>query len=122
MQTEKQIRGALGEQAAVDFLRKMGFILVERNYRIGYSEVDVIAQRDDELHFIEVKTRKVSSLTAPEEAINERKARTMRRVASSYMSMRRLPYEPRFSMVAVEVAGNEVVNIRFIEDIVEYGW
>lgn len=120
--TERQIRGALGEQAAVDYLRKRGFMLVERNYRLGQHEVDIIAQRDDELHFIEVKTRKVGSLTAPEEAINERKARTMRRVASAYLSIHDTPYEPRFSMVAIEVAGEDVIDIRFIEDIIEFGW
>lgn len=120
--TERQVRGALGEQAAVDFLRRRGFMLVERNYRVGHHEVDIIALRDDELHFIEVKTRKVGSLTAPEEAIDERKARTMRRVASSYLAIRNTPYEPRFSMVAIEVAGEEVVDIRFVEDIIEFGW
>ena len=118
MITEKQERGALGEQAAVEYLRRHGFVLVERNYRVGYSEVDIIAQRDDELHFVEVKTRKVGSLTSPEDAINERKVRTLRRVASAYMASRRVSLEPRFSMVAIEVAGNEVAEIRFIEDII----
>ena len=37
MQTEKQIRGAIGEQAAVDYLRQNGFMIVERNYRVGRS-------------------------------------------------------------------------------------
>lgn len=116
--TEKQQRGALGEQAAIDYLRRQGFMIVERNFRIGYSEVDIIAQRYDELHFVEVKTRKVGSLTKPEDAINERKVRTMRRVASAYMAMRHISLEPRFSMVAIEVAGEEVINLRFIEDII----
>ena len=50
--TEKQVRGAIGEQAAVDYLRQNGFMIVERNYRIGRSEVDIIASRYDELHFV----------------------------------------------------------------------
>ena len=103
MMTEKQQCGALGEQAAVDYLRRHGFMLVERNYRVGYSEVDIIAQRDDELHFVEVKTRRVGSLTSPEDAINELKVRTLRRVASAYMASRRVPLEPRFSMVALKL-------------------
>ena len=76
--TEKQERGALGEQAAVDYLRRNGFMIVERNYRIGYSEVDIIAQRYDELHFVEVKTRKAGSMTTAESAINEQKQRAWR--------------------------------------------
>mgnify|MGYP003318444016 CR=1 FL=1 len=53
MMTEKQVRGAIGEQAAVDYLRKNGFFIVERNYRVGRSEIDIIASRYDELHFVE---------------------------------------------------------------------
>lgn len=122
MMTDKQQRGALGEQVAVDYLRQHGFIVMECNYRIGKSEVDIIAQRDDEIHFVEVKTRKVGSMTTPEEAIDERKMRAMRRAASAYLSMTDCMLEPRFSLVAIEVAGDDVVNLRFVEDIIEYGW
>ena len=83
MMTEKQQRGALGEQAAVDYLRQNGFVIIERNWRMGRSEVDIIASRYDEIHFVEVKTRKFSSMTAPEEAITEQKMRAMRRAASA---------------------------------------
>ena len=61
--TEKQQRGALGEQAAVEYLRQNGFMIVEQNWREGKSEVDIIALRYDELHFVEVKTRKANSMT-----------------------------------------------------------
>lgn len=120
--TEKQQRGALGEQAAVDYLRQNGFMIVERNCRIGRSEVDIIASRYDELHFVEVKTRKYGSMTAPEEAINEQKLRAMRRAASAYMAMHRSPLEPRFSLVAVEMVGDRVEALRFIEDALQYSW
>lgn len=122
MMTEKQQRGALGEQAAVDYLRQNGFMIVERNCRIGRSEVDIIASRYDELHFVEVKTRKYGSMTAPEEAINEQKLRAMRRAASAYMAMHRSPLEPRFSLVAVEMVGDRVEALRFIEDALQYSW
>lgn len=120
--TEKQQRGALGEQAAVDYLRQNGFMIVERNYRIGKSEVDIIASRYDELHFVEVKTRKYGSMTAPEEAINEQKLRALRRAASAYMAMHRSPLEPRFSLVAVEMVGDRVEALRFIDDALQYSW
>ena len=122
MMTEKQIRGALGEQVAVDYLRDNGFMIVEQNWRVGKSEVDIIALRYDELHFVEVKTRKVGSMTSPEEAINAQKMRAMRRAASAYMAQHRSPYEPRFSLIAIEVAGEEVMSLRFIEDAIQYGW
>lgn len=120
--TEKQVRGALGEQAAVDYLRQNGFMIVERNYRIGRSEVDIIATRYDELHFVEVKTRKFSSMTAPEEAITEQKMRAMRRAASAYMAQYHSMLEPRFSLIAIDVVGDRVESLRFVEDALQFGW
>ena len=120
--TEKQERGALGEQAAVDYLRQNGFMIIERNYRIGKSEVDIIASRYDELHFVEVKTRKAGSMTTPEEAINERKSRAIRRAASAYIAQRPSALEPCFSLIAVEMVGEQVVALRFIEEAFQYHW
>lgn len=122
MQTEKQIRGALGEQAAVDYLRQKGFVIVERNYRIGRSEVDIIASRYDELHFVEVKTRKYGSLTSPEEALTEQKLRAMRRAAAAYMAHHHSMLEPKFSLIAVEMVGERVEALRFVEDALQYNW
>ena len=122
MQTEKQIRGAIGEQAAVDYLRQNGFMIVERNYRIGRSEVDIIASRYDELNFVEVKTRKFITMTAPEDALTEQKARALRRAASTYMAQHRSPFEPRFSLIAIEMIGERVERLRFVEDALQYNW
>ena len=122
MQTEKQLRGAIGEQAAVDYLRQNGFMIVERNYRIGRSEVDIIASRYDELHFVEVKTRKYGSMLAPEEAINEQKLRAMRRAASAYMAQHHSMLEPKFSLIAIDIIGDRVESLRFVEDALQYGW
>lgn len=120
--TEKQQRGALGEQAAVDYLRQNGFVIIERNWRMGRSEVDIIASRYDEIHFVEVKTRKFSSMTAPEEAITEQKMRAMRRAASAYLALHYSNLEPRFSLIAIDVIGDRVSSLRFVEDALQYGW
>jgi len=64
--------GRRGEQAAVDYLRRAGFAILERNWRSGRYELDIVARRWDELHFIEVKTRRAGGLTTPEEAITPR--------------------------------------------------
>uniref|UniRef100_UPI004056590F YraN family protein n=1 Tax=Alistipes sp. TaxID=1872444 RepID=UPI004056590F len=120
--TERQQRGAFGEQAAVDYLRQNGFMIVECNYRVGRSEVDIIASRYDELHFVEVKTRKAGSMTAPEEALTEQKARALRRAAAAYMAQHRSHLEPRFSLIAIDVVGERVESLRFVEDALQYSW
>ena len=120
--TERQERGALGEQAAVDYLRQNGFMIVERNWRVGRSEVDIIASRYDELHFVEVKTRKAGSMIAPEGAITEQKMRAMRRAASAYMAQRHINLEPHFSLIAIDVVGSSVVSLRFVDNALQYNW
>ena len=112
----------MGEQVAVDYLRQNGFMIVECNYRIGRSEIDIIASRYDELHFVEVKTRKFGTMIAPEEAINKQKMRAMRRAESAYMAQCHCNLEPCFSLVAIEMIGDRVESLRFIEDALQYGW
>ncbi|MBE6212886.1 MAG: YraN family protein [Rikenellaceae bacterium] len=122
MMTERQQRGAIGEQAAVDYLRQNGFMIIERNWRVGKSEIDIIASRYDELHFVEVKTRKFGTMTAPEDALTEQKARAMRRAASAYMAQHSCMLEPRFSLVAIEMIGERVESLRFVQDALQYSW
>lgn len=122
MMTERQQRGAIGEQAAVDYLRQQGFMIIERNWRVGKSEIDIIASRYDELHFVEVKTRKFGTMTAPEDALTEQKAHAMRRAASAYMAQHSCMLEPRFSLVAIEMIGERVESLRFVQDALQYSW
>lgn len=122
MMTERQQRGAIGEQAAVDYLRQQGFMIIERNWRVGKSEIDIIASRYDELYFVEVKTRKFGTMTAPEDALTEQKARAMRRAASAYMAQHSCMLEPRFSLVAIEMIGERVEALRFVQDALQYSW
>ena len=120
--TDKQQRGALGEQAAVNYLRQNGFMIVDLNWRMGQSEIDIVATRHDEIHFVEVKTRKVGSMTSPEEAINERKLRAMRRAATAYLAQHNYDLEPCFSLIAIEMIGERVESLRFVGNALEYGW
>ena len=96
--------GRRGEQAAVDYLRRAGFAILERNWRSGRYELDIVARRWDELHFIEVKTRRAGGLTTPEEAITPRKFASLRRAAAS-----------RAARTAVRSGGGRSVSERVSE-------
>ena len=85
MQTERQIRGALGEEAAVNYLRQNGFMIAERNYRVGQDEVDIIAMRYDEIHFVEVKARRHSIQAPPQDNVNALKQKKIVKAAQSYL-------------------------------------
>ena len=114
--------GRRGEQAAVDYLRRVGFAILERNWRSGRYELDIVARRWDELHFIEVKTRRAGGLTTPEEAITPRKFASLRRAAQAYMAQHRVRLEPQFDLAAVDLFPNGSLNVRFTERAMECNW
>ena len=78
----------IGEDVAEAFLRKKGFLVLERNWRSKrWGELDIIAQESDVLVFVEVKTRVGGKFGAPEEAVTFYKRRALKRAAQYYKTM-----------------------------------
>jgi len=99
-----QAAGRRGEDLAHRFLRRQGYIVVARNYRLaaGDGEADLIAWDGEALVIVEVKTRESAAYGPPERAIGEEKVRHMRRVAREYASKTGTPWElVRFDVVTV---------------------
>ena len=111
------ILGALGETLAVRLLIARGWTVLERGYRLGRREIDIVACRDRTLAFVEVKTRAGRGWGAPEEAVTARKRRETETVAQAYLARKRLRgIDARFDVVAIEIAGRHVVRCEHIED------
>jgi putative endonuclease len=70
--TNREI-GQWGEAFAERFLSERGYLIVERNFRTPDGEIDIIAMKEGELVFVEVKTRRNTRHSFPEEAVNEEK-------------------------------------------------
>ena len=111
--------GREGERLAVDLLRRRGYIIHELNWRNGRYEIDIIASRGGVLHFVEVKTRSVMGWGSPESAMTPDKCRALLRAAASYLSLRRLPHEPQFDLIAVDVMPDGMTELRYIENVIE---
>lgn len=77
--------GESGEDAAVKFLRRRGYEIVERNYRGSRYEVDIIAREGEILAFVEVKTRAAGKSRSGAEAVNQRKRRRIAQAAQHYL-------------------------------------
>ena len=75
-----------GEKLASEHLVRRGFEIVARNVKYKTGEIDIIARRGRELHFIEVKTRTDPGFVAPVEAVTEEKMRRIRRTAEWYLN------------------------------------
>jgi len=78
--------GREGENLAEAFLIERGYKILERNYRLSFGEIDVIAREAQTLCFIEVKTRDADYYGHPFEAVTPAKQRTIRKVAQMYLT------------------------------------
>jgi putative endonuclease len=96
--------GRRGEDLAHRFLRKRGFTIMARNYRLasGDAEADIIAIEGDDLVIVEVKARSTAEFGPPERAIGEEKRAHLVRVARAYAKKTETPWEQvRFDLVTV---------------------
>jgi putative endonuclease len=109
----------LGEEAACEFLKKKGYKILERNFRKGYGEIDIITLFQNVLVFIEVKTRSSSAFGTPFDAISQSKLNLLIKGANfyKYMLHPELPDTMRIDAIGVLVWGNEVLSIEHIENV-----
>ena len=102
MTDKRRALGERGENLAVARLKKLGYRILVRNYRIRLGEIDIIAEDKDTLVFVEVKARTGTSFGSPVEAITARKKRQLAKVAMQYISQHGLDNRPaRFDVVSV---------------------
>ena len=103
--------GKQGEDIACALLESMGHTILERNWRSGHLEIDVISLGADGIHFVEVKTRRLSIQAPPQENVDRAKQARIARAAVQYLkSGKGTPYgclECMFDVVAVTFEGNE---------------
>ena len=109
--------GSHGEDIAMEWLREQGFYIVERNWRIGHYEIDIIAQHFDTLHCVEVKTRKLGGWQSPYDSITEQKKNALRKGAMAYRAIHRTPLEIEFDLIAVNVDNLGNHTIEYTENI-----
>lgn len=93
--------GRWGEDYTANYLVKNGYVILERNWHCRFGEIDLIAQKGEILAFVEVKTRRLGSLTTPEEAITAAKRHKLYLSAECYLQSCPETLQPRFDVAAV---------------------
>lgn len=106
--------GKWGEEIVVEYLVKEGYAIVERNWRSGHNEVDIIASKGDMIAFVEVKTRREKD-SNPLDAMTKSKIRCLVNAANAYLNGLRLPVNPRFDVAAVSGEPHDY-SLQYIED------
>lgn len=107
--------GQKGEELAVDFLIKLGYTIVETNWHEKKFEIDIIARDNNELVFIEVKTRSTNYFGNPAEAVNLSKQKHLIEGANYYLETNEIDLDCRFDVVAI-VKNNNEQKIEHIKD------
>ena len=112
--------GQNGEELAADYLMKQGYRILHRNWNLHKGcELDIVATKDNQLHFIEVKTRsRVSDIYGrPEQAINDAKLRNIVRAIYRYQNIYHLDMEMHVDAIGVVYHSEQDYTINFMPDI-----
>ena len=106
MTFSRRLLGRAGEDLATATLKRQGYKILERNYATPLGEIDLIAQHQGTLVFVEIKTRQTQTFGTAQEAVNSRKQARLYRLAEYYLKQRRLSSRPmRFDVVAISIQG-----------------
>ena len=114
--------GRAGERAAAEYLRRAGYEICALNWRSGRYELDIVARKAGIVHFVEVKTRRAGSLTPPEAAVTPQKFRALTRAAVRYLAATGGQDEAQFDLAAVDVMPDGHMEVRLVEQAMEYNW
>lgn len=110
----------MGERLAAEYLIERGYKIIARNVKTSYKELDLIAQVDEVLVFVEVKTRTSFFLGGAQDMITKKKLQNLKRAAAIYLSRNKNNYKNlRFDFLAVDYdLNNKKANIKHYLDII----
>lgn len=107
--------GKKGEELAVKHLKENGYKIVETNYRFKKDELDIIAEKNDSLIIVEVKTRVNEYFGRPEEFVSQGKQKRIINCANQYILEKDIESEIRFDIIAV-VINSKRTSLNHIEE------
>ncbi|CAM3765345.1 YraN family protein [Flavobacterium cucumis] len=111
--------GKFGEELAVDFLKKSGYEILETNWTFDKAEIDIIAQKENILSVVEVKTRSSLDFGLPQEFVRPKKIQLLVKAVNEYVIQNDLDVEVRFDIVAIHKENTDFV-IEHIEEAFYY--
>ena len=114
--------GMEGEKRVANFLRKNGFSIVKRNYHTRYGEIDIIAENERFILFVEVKTRKIDSMVSGIEAVDSFKQRRIMLTANDYIVKTQCEKQPRFDIAQVTVFERKDGTVGYKLKYIENAW
>ena len=109
--------GKTGEDLALDFLKSHSYSVLEKNFRSKFGEIDIIAEKNHSLYFIEVKTRSNLNHGAPYEAVNKRKIYHIKKASQYYLLKNKFEaYKLKVAVFSILIE-NGKVDVKFWDNI-----
>ena len=106
--------GKFGEELAVAFLQQNGYEILETNWTFQKAEIDIIAQKENTLAVVEVKTRSSIEFGLPQDFVKPKKIQLLVKAINEYVISNDLDVEVRFDIIAIVHEGNKTI-IKHIE-------
>ncbi len=109
--------GAYGEHLAAKYLREEHYDIKAANFKTYTGEIDLIAEKNGIICFIEVKTRQIGGITAPADAVNVRKMENIKSTAAVYLNKWANGAEHRFDIIEVFLEDKQLQNINHLKNV-----
>ncbi|MBO7067593.1 MAG: YraN family protein [Bacteroidaceae bacterium] len=103
--------GIEGEDKAANYLIGEGYTILDRNWKSGHKELDIVAEKDETLIVVEVKTRKSNKYGNPEEFVTAAKIRNTVLAADAYIRYNRIDLPVRFDIISILKTGDVINHI-----------
>lgn len=111
--------GKQGEILAVEHLQQKGYTILEQNFVFQKAEIDIIAQKEDWLIVVEVKTRTSTDYGNPEDFVDKKKIKLLVKAIDEYVQQSNLDLDIRFDIISIVKTDNKF-NIEHLEDAFYY--
>jgi len=108
--------GKEGENLAAEFLLKNGYEILDRNWTFQKAEIDIIAQKDQILAIIEVKTRSSTDFGLPQDFVKPKKIQLLVKAVNEYVIRKDLDVTIRFDIIAIHKDKTQKFVIEHLED------
>jgi putative endonuclease len=114
---KKLTTGQIGEALAARYLERLGYTILQRNWRCGRYEIDLISLSHGTLHFFEVKTRRTLRYGWPEEYIKQTKIRRMMTIAEAFLYTKKKSLPVQLNIISIVLVGLQPPIFYLIEDV-----
>ncbi len=111
MKMFNKIKGDIGEEKAVKYLKKQGYKIITRNYNCGFAEIDIVATKKRFIIAVEVKARTTDEFGMPFQAVDERKQRKIQSALEWFVQRNPKYKEYDFQFDIVSILGDELEHI-----------